>query len=81
MGKIHGLSFAKLSQALLKFGFVQSYSDYSLFTYSRDGTEIRVLVYVDDFVIASSNSDKLAKFKAYLGKCFHMKDLGKLKYF
>lgn len=73
--------FAKLSQALIKFGFVQSYSDYSLFTYSHDGTEIRVLVYVDDLVIASNNPDKLAKFKAYLGKCFHMKDLGKLKYF
>ena len=73
--------FAKLSQALFKFGFEQSYSDYSLFTYSRNGTEIRVLVYVDDLVIACNNSDKLTKFKAYLGKCFHMKDLGKLKYF
>lgn len=73
--------FAKLSKALIKFGFLQSYSDYSLFTYSHEETEIRVLVYVDDLVIASNNPEKPAQFKAYLGKCFNMKDLGKLKYF
>lgn len=73
--------FAKLSKALLEFSFVQSYSDYSLFTFTRGETEIRVSVYVDDLVIASNNLDKLSKFKAYLDECFHMKDLGKLLYF
>ena len=46
--------FTKLSLALEKFGFVQSYSDYSLFTYSQGKVEVRVLVYVDDLVIASN---------------------------
>ena len=46
--------FTKLSSALEKFGFVQSYSDYSLSTYSQGKVEVRVLVYVDDLVIASN---------------------------
>ena len=73
--------FAKLSNALLKFGFLQSYSDYSLFTYTKELKEVRVLIYVDDLVLASNDLELLTKFKEYLGKCFRMKDLGKLKYF
>ena len=73
--------FAKLSKALIEFGFVQSYSDYSLFTYTKGTKEVRVLVYVDDLVLASNDLGLLEKFKTYLGDCFRMKDLGKLKYF
>lgn len=73
--------FAKLSQALIKFGFEQSYEDYSLFSFIKGDVEICVLIYVDDLVIASNNLDRLEKFKAYLCICFHMKDLGRLKYF
>lgn len=32
-------------------------------------------------MVASNDIDLLTKFKAYLGKCFQMKYLGKLKYF
>ena len=32
-------------------------------------------------MIASNSLDKLMKFKEYLGQQFHMKNLGKLKYF
>ena len=73
--------FAKLTDALTKFGFEQSYGDYSLFTYSRNGVEMRVLIYVDDLLICGNNSRMLQSFKDYLGRCFHMKDLGKAKYF
>lgn len=73
--------FEKLTTALIEFGFEQSYSDYSLFTYSRDGIEIRILIYVDDLVIASNCLSMLTKFKAKLSERFHMKDMGKLKYF
>ena len=71
--------FEKLTSAWTEYGFVQSYSDYSLFTYTKGLKEIQVLIYVDDLVFASNDIDLLIKFKEYLGKCFRIKDLGKLK--
>jgi hypothetical protein len=73
--------FAKLSSALINFGFQQSGSDYSLFTLCSNEVKIVVLVYVDDLIICGNNSAAIQRFKEYLGKCFHMKDLGILKYF
>lgn len=73
--------YAKLSTALIEFGFAQSYEDYSLFMYIKDTKEARVLVYVDDIVIATNDLGLLDQIKSYLSKCFRMKDLGKLKYF
>ena len=73
--------FAKLTSALKTYGFVQSYSDYSLFTLRRAAIQINVLVYVDDLIISGNDIVAMNIFKAYLGKCFHMKDLGVLKYF
>lgn len=73
--------FEKLTKALIRAGFYQSYSDYSLFVYSRGSVEIRVLIYVDDLIVCGNDGEEIQKFKSYLGQCFHMKDLGKLKYF
>ncbi|GKA17298.1 retrovirus-related pol polyprotein from transposon RE2 [Tanacetum coccineum] len=47
----------------------------------KNGIELHVLVYVDDLIVAGNNSDAIAKFRAYMSTCFHMKDLGALKYF
>ena len=44
--------FAKLVEALLKYGFSQTYSKHSLFVYSRNETTLRILVYVDDLIIS-----------------------------
>ncbi|GJY30199.1 retrovirus-related pol polyprotein from transposon TNT 1-94 [Tanacetum coccineum] len=73
--------FSKLSSTLLKYGFVQSHSDYSLFTLKRHTMQLNVLVYVDDLVISGNDHESIVQFKSYLSKCFHMKDLGILKYF
>ncbi|XP_013632843.1 PREDICTED: uncharacterized mitochondrial protein AtMg00810-like [Brassica oleracea var. oleracea] len=73
--------FAKLTDALKKYGFKHSYADYSLFIYSRKGIELRVLIYVDDLLVCGNDVKFVNKFKDYLSECFHMKDLGKLKYF
>ena len=73
--------FAKLAASLLRYGFVQCYSDYSLFTLSRDEVQLFVLVYVVDLIISGNDSSAISFFKQYLGDCFHMKDLGLLKYF
>ena len=71
--------FAKLTTTLKGYGFIQSYSDYSLFTYTKGTVQINVLVYVDDLIISGNHSAALVGFKAYLSDCFKMKDLGPLK--
>ena len=68
--------FSKLVAALKGYDFLQSYSDYSLFTYTKGIIQINVLVYVDDLIISGNHSAALVGFKAYLGDCFKMKDLG-----
>jgi len=67
--------------ALKSYGFKQSYSDYSLFTFLQGNVQIRVLVYVDDRIVSGNDHTAIQLFKRYLSDCFHMKDLGALKYF
>lgn len=69
--------FSKLRTALVRYGFAQSYSDYSLFSLRKGKYE----VYIDDLIIGGNDSTTISQFKKYLGECFHMKDLGELKYF
>ena len=71
---------AKLSSTLLENGFVQSKSDYSLFTKNDSGVFIALLVYVD-IIITGNNLDAIDDVKMYLKTKFQIKDLGKLKYF
>ncbi|GAA0175402.1 transmembrane signal receptor [Lithospermum erythrorhizon] len=73
--------FTKLASSLRFHGFRNSYSDYSLFAYVRGDIRLHVLIYIDGLIISSNNSAALSAFKDYLSSCFHMKDLGVLKYF
>ncbi|CAH9142457.1 unnamed protein product [Cuscuta epithymum] len=73
--------FAKLTASLKQYGFRQSYSDYSLFTMHQGSAQLYVLIYVDDLIIEGNDCGAISRFKSYLHKCFHMKDLGILKYF
>ena len=73
--------FAKLSSTIIDHGFIQSKSDYSVFTKVNKGSIIILLVYVDDILIASNNVDAVKTFKHFLDNKFKLKDLGTLKYF
>ena len=73
--------FAKLSSKLCDYGFIHSYADYSLFAYRKGTVFMALLVYVDDIVLASNDSDACSEFKSYLHSCFSIKHLGPLKYF
>ena len=42
---------------------------------------MNISIYVDDLIISGSNEKDVEIFKIYWNKYFHMKGLGKLKYF
>ena len=73
--------FAKLSSKLENYDFVRSYADYSLFIYRRGDIFLGLLVYVDDIILSGNDASACQSFKKYLNECFHIRDLGPLKYF
>lgn len=73
--------FIALSSAFLSFGFVQTTGDPSLFIYSKHGSTLILLIYVDDMILTGNNSALLAQVKDFLSTQFKIKDLGDLHYF
>ncbi|XP_042988768.1 uncharacterized mitochondrial protein AtMg00810-like [Carya illinoinensis] len=73
--------FAKMSTALLDYGFTQSTSDCSLFIKKSESSFIALLVYVDDIFLASDSLLEIQLLKTFLHDKFTIKDLGELKYF
>jgi hypothetical protein len=73
--------FSKFSNTLIEQCFIQSKSDYSLFTRMEGCVFIALLVYVDDVILASNNSTAIVQFIASLNQQFKLKDLGTLKFF
>ena len=73
--------FARFSATIIKQGFIQSKSDYSLFTRLQGTTFIALLVYVDDILLANNNIEAVHVLKDSLHSEFKLKDLGNLKYF
>lgn len=72
---------AKLTQALIETGYVQSKSDYSLFTKNTTTGLTCILVYVDDLVLAGDDFNEIRSIKQHLDALFSIKDLGTLKFF
>ena len=66
---------------MLRFSFVQSQYDSSLFLCKTPTDLVVFFVYVDDIVITSTNSSLIAHLKQNFQTSFHMKDLGLLTYF
>ena len=73
--------FDKFSTTILQMGFVQSKSDYSLFTHIQGTSFTVLLVYVDDILLTGNNPDCVTNLKKLLDDRFGLKDLGSLRYF
>jgi hypothetical protein len=73
--------FSKFSNALLRLGFIQSKSEYSLFTRLDGSSFLALLVYVDDIVLAGNDVEAISSFTKLLNQQFQLKDLGDLKFF
>lgn len=73
--------FHKFSEAFISCGFVTSLNDYSLFTYTKFGHFIALLIYVDDVIITWTPANIFQEIKQFINSRFKIKDSGTLRYF
>ena len=73
--------FAKLSNAILELGFVQSKVDYSLFTFTKGFVFVALLVYVNDILLTRNDESYITHLKGMLDTRFKLKDLGPVQNF
>lgn len=73
--------FKRLHQFLIKIGFHEGLSDSSLLIYDSNGTQVYLLVYVDDIIVTTSSSSSIDQIISQCSKEFSIKDLGKLSFF
>ena len=71
----------ELTRFLVSKGFLQSKSDYSLFSKVVDGKYTFLLVYVDDLLLTGNDHQGILTIKQALHSAFTIKDLGLARYF
>ncbi|KAI5349105.1 hypothetical protein L3X38_001992 [Prunus dulcis] len=73
--------FHHFSTFLLFVGFIRSQANTSLFIFQQASHTVFLLLYVDDIVVAGSDSTHLQQFISLLGGHFDIKDLSPLIYY
>jgi hypothetical protein len=73
--------FAKFSATIQAAGYVQSKTNYSLFTCCNGKSFTALLIYVDNILITGNDLKAIYTLKRFLHSCFRIKNLGNLKYF
>ena len=71
----------KFDNCVKGMGFKQCISDKCLYVKIERDVKLYLLLYVDDFLIASNNQSKLNSVKEKLASEFKMRDLGEVSYF
>ncbi|XP_028181540.1 uncharacterized protein LOC114368492 [Glycine soja] len=72
--------YGKLSNLLLTYGYSHAHADRSLFIKAHNSEFIALIVYVDDIVLTGNSLAEIERIK-HIHTNFHIKNLGKLKYF
>lgn len=74
--------FKRFTLAILKYSFIQTQSDHTLFIRFSDSTTCTILVvYVDDIILTSNDHKGIDQIKRQLSIEFEVKDIGSLRYF
>lgn len=72
----------RLVKELVKIGFTATHADPGLFTNSSTSDDmVLILVYVDDLIICSKDTQKINEVKKQIGSAFKARDLGDLTWF
>jgi len=72
--------YLKLKGQLERLGFKRSETDHSVFTKDIMGRFFVIVIYVDNFLLFSSNIDDIRAVKSDLKEYFNMKDLDEAKW-
>ena len=62
------------------FGFVQTFGEACIYKKVSGSSVAFLILYVDDILLMGKYIELLDNIKAYLNKCFSMKDLGEVAY-
>jgi transposase InsO family protein len=73
--------YMKLNEELKDIGFIPSIADPGLFTLANKGSNIYVLIYVDDILIAGKDPATVEKVKTTILEKFEGRDLGEVTSF
>ena len=66
----------RFDEEITKFGFTNNLDEPCVYHKASGSEVIFLILYVDDILIMGKDIPSLQKVKAYLGKCFSIKDLG-----
>ena len=70
-----------LHKCLTDDNFTQNPADHCVYAKESKGEKVMIAIWVDDLIIAASNTKSLQKVKNMLSTKFKMKDLGRIKHF
>ena len=62
------------------YGFIQTFGEACIYKKVSGSSVAFLILYVDDILLMGNDIEFLGSIKAYLNKCFSMKDLGEAAY-
>ena len=70
----------RFDEMIKAFGFTQTYGEACVYKKVSGSSVAFLILYVDDILLMGNDIEFLESIKAYLNKCFSMKDLGEAAY-